>query len=78
MRWQKEKDPLSPWRATGERAPASPLSLFGLLALFLTVISFFIWTEERGTGEISQAVSVFEDFFDDNQAIAVFLGWEGE
>lgn len=77
MRSQKEKDPLSPGKTAGERSSVSPLSLFGLFAVLLTVISFLVWDESTGTGDVSRTVSYFEDFFDENQAIAVFLGWEG-
>lgn len=77
MRWQKERDPLAPGRESGERSFSS-LTFFGLFAIILTVISFFVWDKDTGTGDVSRAVSYFEDFFDENQAIAVFLGWEGE
>lgn len=78
MRWQKEKDPLSPGRKAEEKNAPSPLSLFGLLAVLLTVVSFFVWNGDTGTGDVSRAVSLFEDFFSENEAVAVFLGWEGE
>ena len=78
MRWQKEKDPLSPGRKGEERSLSSPLLLFGLLAVLLTVISFFVWNGDTGTGDVGRAVSYFEDFFSENEAVAVFLGWEGE
>lgn len=77
MRLQKEKDPLSPGKTIEEKNAPSVLSLFGILAVLLTVISFFAWDESAGTGTVSRAVSYFEDFFDENQAVAVFLGWEG-
>ena len=78
MRWQKEKDPLSPGRSYEERGAFSSLPFFGILAVFFTVISFFLWDAEGGTGDVSRAVSYFEDFFTENEAIAVFLGWEGQ
>ena len=78
MRQQKENDPLTPWERDGRTPAVTPLSLFGLLAVFLTVISFFLWDDGIGTGEISRTVSYFEDFFNENETVAVFLGWEGE
>ena len=77
MRWQKEKDPLSPGRSCEGRGVFSPLPFFGVLALVFTVVSFFLGDAEGGTGDMSRAVSYFEDFFTENEAIAVFLGWEG-
>ena len=75
MRWQKEKDPLLPGRTEKERGF---LPLLGLAAAALTFFSFLLWDGESTGGDISRAVSYFEDFFSENEAIAVFLGWEGE
>ena len=75
MRWQKEKDPLVPGRTEGAHRI---IPLLGLLAAFFTLLSFFLWDDGAVGGEISRTVSYFEDFFDENEAIAVFLGWEGE
>lgn len=77
MRWQKEKDPLIPGRTVGQTGWLSPFTLFGTLALVLTVASFFLWDGSGNGGEISRAVSYFEEFFGENEAVAVFLGWEG-
>ncbi len=77
MRWQKQKDPLIPGR-TNERKNAAPLSLVGFFAALLFLFSFFLWDEREGGGDISRAVSYFEEFFSENEAIAVFLGWEGQ
>lgn len=77
MRWQKEKDPLIPGR-TGEHRPSFPVFGIALLAGVLTFSAFLLWDDSEGTGDISRAVSYFEEFFDQNGAIAVFLGWEGE
>ena len=76
MRWQKEKDPLSP----REESPLSRISLLPLLAILagcLTLFSFAIFKESDSEGDISRTVSYFEDFFEENDAIAVFLGWGG-
>lgn len=76
MRWQKEKDPLTQREGT-------PLSRFalvpllGVLALTLTFFSFTIFDGAEGEGDVSRTVSYFEDFFEENDAVAVFLGWEG-
>ena len=78
MRWQKEKDPLSPGKSLDGKYPFTPLSLLGALAVLFTLVSFFLWEGGTGAGEISRTVSYFADFFDENEAIAVFLGWEGE
>ena len=76
MRFQKEKDPLAPGKtAAGGRGVS--LSLVGFLAALLTLLSFVLWEGDGGTGDVSRAVSYFEEFFDENEAIAVFLGWEG-
>jgi hypothetical protein len=79
MRWQKEKDPLAPKDAPsfGRNVGFPTLCLLGLLTIGLTVASFLLFREGEGSGDISRAVSYFEDFFDENEAIAVFLGWEG-
>ena len=77
MRWQKDKDPLAPGRNFGERS-TFPISAIALIAVALTVFSFLIWDGSEGVGEVSSAVSFFEDFFNENDAIAVFLGWYGE
>ena len=77
MRWQKEKDPLAPGKTGAHRSGAS-LPLVGLLAVLLMLSSFFLWDGSEGTGDVSHAVSYFEEFFSENEAIAVFLGWEGE
>ena len=76
MRWQKEKDPLAP---RGERPLTGVhlLPLLGLLAFSLSLGAYALFEEEEGTGEVSRAVSRFEDFFEEHDAIAVFLGWEG-
>ena len=76
MRWQKEKDPLIPGRSE-KGGGAFFLSLCGALAALLTVFSFLLWDDRMGTGDLSLAVSHFEEFFSENEAIAVFLGWEG-
>ena len=76
MRWQKEKDPLSP----GKGAPRDGGLLFpfvGGVALALFLCSYFLWDESGGSGELSRAVSHFESFFEKNEAIAVLLGWVG-
>ncbi len=80
MRWQKEKDPLAPRGAPslGRGVGLPVLGLLGLLTFGLTVTSFFLFREGEGTGDISRAVSYFEEFFNENEAIAVFLGWEGK
>ncbi len=80
MRWLKEEDPLTPGRSeersVGRRGGVF-LSLLGALAAVLTVCSFLLWDDRMGTGDISLAVSRFEEFFSENEAIAVFLGWSG-
>ena len=76
MRFSKEKDPLAPGKTAAE-GKGGYLPLFGFLAAILTLFSFFLWEGEGGTGDVSRAVSYFEEFFDENEAIAVFLGWEG-
>lgn len=76
MRWQKEKDPLIPGRSE-RKGGGFFLSVFGVLTALLTVCSFLLWDERMGTGDLSLAVSRFEEFFTENDAIAVFLGWEG-
>ena len=76
MRWQKDKDPLSPGREGGTGG-GRLFSLLGVLAVLLTVCSFLLWDEKLGEGDISLAVSHFEEFFTENDAIAVFLGWVG-
>ena len=76
MRWHKEQDPLVPGRKEGGRGGAF-LPLLGILAAGLTVCSFLLWDDRLGTGDISLAVSRFEEFFTENEAIAVFLGWVG-
>ena len=77
MRWQKEKDPLAP---RGERplTGGKTLALLGLLALSLLICSYALFDGNTGTGEISRTVSYFEEFFDEHDAVAVFLGWEGK
>ena len=77
MRWQKEKDPLSPGRTEGTRGLGA-LFLLALAVGALSFLSFRLFDSEAGTGDVSRAVSYFEEFFDENDAIAVFLGWEGE
>ena len=77
MRWQKEEDPLIPGR-TNERKGGVRLSLVGFLAALLFFFSFCLWDGSEGEGDISRAVSFFEEFFSENEAIAVFLGWEGK
>ena len=77
MRWQKERDPLTPGREGGARGGVT-LSLVGLLAVLLTLSSFLLWDGRESAGDVGRAVSYFEDFFSENEAIAVFLGWEGE
>ena len=54
------------------------MAFFLLLAVLCTVSAFFIRDEGAGEGDISRTVSYFEEFFDENKAIAVFLGWQGE
>ena len=76
MRWQKERDPLIPGRSE-KGGGGFFVSLFGVLAALLTVCSFLLWDDRTGTGDLSLAVSRFEEFFNENEAIAVFLGWEG-
>lgn len=75
MRWQKEKDPLAPGRA--EKLPKA-IPFLGLAAALLTLFSFLLWDEDALGGDVSRAVSYFEEFFSENEAIAVFLGWEGK
>lgn len=64
------------------REPSAPPPSFGILSvlialsLFFTVLSFGLWDGERGTGEVSAAVSTLEGFIEEHPAIAVFLGWE--
>lgn len=77
MRWQKEKDPLAPRGASYIRTGAL-LPMLSLVAALLTVFSFFLFRDEGGTGDVSHAVSGLEEFFSENDAVAVFLGWEGE
>ena len=77
MRWQKDKDPLVPGRAGSDRPPF-PISLVALAACALMLFSFYLWDGTAGTGDVSCAVSYFADFFSENDAIAVFLGWSGE
>ena len=76
MRWLKERDPLS----GKEGAPIGKGTLFPLVggvALALGLCSYFLWDGGSGSGELSHAVSHFESFFENNEAIAVFLGWVG-
>ena len=77
MRWQKEKDPLAP-RAEHSFTGTKLFPLFGLLALCLSVGSYAVYNESDEGGEVSQAASYFEEFFEKHDAVAVFLGWEGK
>ena len=76
MRWQKEKDPLAPGRAAGTRGLGG-LFLLALAVGALSFLSFRLFDSEAGTGDVSRRVSYFEEFFEENDAVAVFLGWEG-
>ncbi len=76
MRWQKEKDPLS-HREGVQQSGSVLFPLVGGVALALSLCSYFLWDGGSGSGELSQAVSHFESFFENNEAIAVFLGWVG-
>ena len=64
--------------ARGGQRGGRRMMLFLLLAILCTVSAFFIRDERTGNGDVSRTVSYFEEFFDENKAIAVFLGWEGE
>ena len=77
MRWQKEKDPLAP-KESAALSRIALLPLLGILAGGLTLLSFTLFDESDSTGDIGRTVSYFEDFFEENDAIAVFLGWEGQ
>ena len=74
MRWQKEKDPLTE-RISRPLTGITLLPVIGILAGCLTLCSFFLHDGSEGTGDVSQSVSYFEDFFEKNDAVAVFLGW---
>ena len=76
MRWLKEKDPLAPKGAPPFHG--GTLLLLVLAAGILSLFSFWTFDARDGTGDVGRAVSYFEDFFSENDAIAVFLGWEGK
>ena len=76
MRWEKDKDPLTPGRER-KTGGGHLFPILGALAVGLTVCSFLLWDDRLGTGDVSLAVSHFEEFFTENDAIAVFLGWVG-
>lgn len=52
------------------------LCLLLSLCLFFTVLSFGLWEEGEGEGALSASVSWLQDALAENEAIAVFLGWE--
>lgn len=72
MRWEKE-----PPRGERHWTGGALLPLLGLTACLLSILSFALFDESEGVGDVSRSVSYFEDFFDENESIAVFLGWEG-
>ena len=76
MRWQKEKDPLTQREGT-PLSRFALLPIIGILAGCLTLFSFLLFDESEEGSDVGRAVSYFEDFFEENGAIAVFLGWEG-
>ena len=69
----KDLFPSSTRQSSGGRL----LSLLLAFSLFFTALSFFLWDKNGGEGgEISAAVSFLSDAIRDNEALAVFLGWE--
>ena len=77
MRWQKDQDPLIPGRLFGEKSFFT-VSAVALAAIALTFFSFLLWAGAEGVGDVSRTVSFFDDFFSENDAVAVFLGWYGK
>ena len=52
------------------------LCAVGLLSTVLTLVSFFAWRDGVGDGEIARTASRMEEFFSENEAVAVFFGWD--
>lgn len=52
------------------------LCLLLSLCLFFTVLSFCLWEEGDGSGALSASAAWIRETLEENEAIAVFLGWE--
>ncbi len=69
----QRRDERTPMPTTGT---GRILCLLLSLCLFFTVLSFCLWEEGEGGGALSASAAWIKEALEDNEAIAVFLGWE--
>lgn len=62
----------------GDGRGTARIALLGALAVLCSLASFFLWKDQAGEGEISRAAAYFEELVSENEAIAVFFGWDGK
>lgn len=68
---QTEKNTPAPQTGAGRL-----LCLLLSLCLFFTVLSFCLWEEGERGGALSASAAWLTEILEENEAIAVFLGWE--